>query len=188
MQHASLEQLGALARASRSRTARSSTYAAFTGLRWESWPDCDVVISACCTGQSTETVAYAPQPFEVLPGELASISVSPTRATAGTDVVLNVSGTLCRGADAQVDARIERAEEEPAVPDEPVARALFTPNSAGSWSAQITIPATTPAGTYIVGTQCLIGDRQFFIYLPPPPIELAAVPARPVPAPPRLTG
>ena len=51
-------------------------------------------------------VAYAPQPFEVLAGDLASMSVSPTQATAGTDVVVSVSGTLCRGANAQVDVGI----------------------------------------------------------------------------------
>jgi hypothetical protein len=136
----------------------------------------------------TETDVYGPQPFEVLPGELASISVSPTRATAGTDVVLNVSGTLCRGADAQVDVRIERAVGEEAAADDPVAREFFTPDSAGSWSGQITIPATTPPGTYLVGAQCFVGGQQFFIYLPPPTIELAAVPAQPVPAPARFTG
>jgi hypothetical protein len=136
-----------------------------------------------------ETDAYGPQPFEVLPVELASLSVSPTQVTAGTDVVLNVSGTLCRGADAQVDVRIERAGGEDAgAADEPVARELFTPDSAGSWSGQITIPAATPAGMYLVGAQCFVGGQQFFIYLPSPTIELAAVPARPVPAPPRLTG
>jgi hypothetical protein len=114
MQHASLEQVGALARASRSRYGAliyicrvyRSALGELAGLRRRH--------IRLLHRTATETVAYAPQPFEVLPGELASMSVSPTRATAGTDVVLNVSGTLCRGADAQVDARIERAEEEPA--------------------------------------------------------------------------
>ncbi len=39
-----------------------------------------------------ETDAYGPQPFEVLPGELGSLSVSPTQVTAGTDVCSTFPG------------------------------------------------------------------------------------------------
>jgi hypothetical protein len=116
--------------------------------------------------------AYAPQPFEVLPGDLASMSVSPTQATAGTTVVVSVSGTLCRGPNAQVDVGIPDLSRGA---DEFVAREFVTPDSAGNWSAQLTIPAATPAGSYLVAGQCSVANSQFFLYLPPPTIELLPV-------------
>ena len=118
--------------------------------------------------------AYAPQPFEVLAGELASMSVSPTQANAGTDVLVSVSGTLCRGVDAQADVGIPDASKGA---DEFIARVFVTPDSAGSWSAQLTIPATTTAGSYLVSTQCSVGNSQFFLYVPSPTIQLLLVAA-----------
>lgn len=97
------------------------------------------------------------------------MSVSPALATAGTDVVVSVSGTLCRGDSAHVDVGNPDASKGA---DEFVARAFVTPDSAGDWSAQLTIPATTPAGSYLVATQCSIVNRQFFLYLTAPAIEL----------------
>ena len=115
---------------------------------------------------------YAPQLFEVLAGDLASMSVSPTQATVGTDVVISVSGTLCRGTNAQVDVGIP---DESKGADEFIAREFVTPDSEGTWSAQLTIPATTPPGSYVVAGQCSAGNRPFFFYLPPPTIELLVV-------------
>ena len=117
-------------------------------------------------------VAYSPQPFEVLAGELASMSVSPTQATAGDDVVVSVSGTLCRGENAQADVRIF---DTGAQSDADIARVFVTGDSAGNWSGQLTLSGTTPAGRYLVGTQCVIDSRQFFLYLPPPTFVLVLV-------------
>jgi hypothetical protein len=120
---------------------------------------------------------YGPQPFEVLPGELASMAVTPTRAVAGTDVVLSVSGTLCRSINGQDVARVDLADFEAA--DEFLVRESVSPDPAGTWSAALTIPAGTPAGMYFVAAQCVINGFQFFIYLPSQLIVLepAAIPA-----------
>jgi hypothetical protein len=91
------------------------------------------------------------------------MAVSPTRAAAGVDVVLDVTGTLCRGTAAEIDVQVLLAGSEEA--DEPVARAVFAPDGDGSWAGQITIPAG-PAARYIVGVVCTVDGRQFFIYLP----------------------
>jgi hypothetical protein len=117
--------------------------------------------------------AYAPQPFQVLAGELASMSVSPAQAPAGADVVVDVSGTLCRDPNAQADVGILAAGAQQA--DEFVARVFVTPDSAGNWSTQLTVPAATPAGNYLVAAQCVVANRQFFLYLPPPTIQLVLV-------------
>ena len=116
--------------------------------------------------------AYASQPFDVLAGDLASMSVSSTASTPGADVVVSVSGTLCRGVNAQVDVGVPDRSKGA---DEFVARGFVTPDSAGSWSAQLTIPVSTPAGNYLVATQCSVGNRQFFLYLPTPTIQLVPV-------------
>ena len=71
--------------------------------------------------------AYAPQPFTVLPGELASLSVSPTQGTAGTDFYVTVAGTLCRGTDPSVDVGVFDPTLETA--DEFVARVSVTPDA-----------------------------------------------------------
>jgi hypothetical protein len=123
---------------------------------------------------SCGTDAYAPQPFQVQAGDLASISVSPTTATTGTDVLVNASGTLCRGAGAQADVGIFEAGAQS---DDFVARMVVAPDGTGSWSAQLVLPATTPAGTYRVGVQCNVAGRQFFLYVPPPTIQLLALAA-----------
>ncbi len=117
--------------------------------------------------------AYAPQSFQVLAGDLASIAVTPTQATAGTDVAVSVSGTLCRGANSQVDVDIPVLSNQ--VADEFVARVIVTPDSAGNWSAQLTIPSTAPAGSYLVSTQCRVGNLPFFFYVPAPTIHLVPV-------------
>lgn len=119
------------------------------------------VVAHC--SREIQPVAYAPQPFEVSAGDLASMSVSPTQAPVGVDVVLDVSGTLCRGPAPEADVTVALAGSEEA--DEFVARAVFTPDSAGTWAGRVTIPAGPPA-TYVVGVVCNIEGRQFFIYLP----------------------
>jgi hypothetical protein len=121
------------------------------------------VVAQCAPETSAPPVAYAPQPFEVLAGPSASLTVSPTRAPAGVDVVLDVSGTQCRGTAAEADVQVHLAGSEEA--DEPVASAQFTPDGDGSWAGQVTIPAG-PAATYVVGVVCTVEARQFFIYLP----------------------
>jgi len=109
--------------------------------------------------------AYASQPFTVLAGDPATMTVSPRSATAGRDVTVTVSGTLCRGADATVDIGIFlRVPEEFADADEFIARGPATPDADGTWSTQLTIPATAGPGTYGVGAQCIVGGFQFFLY------------------------
>ena len=124
--------------------------------------------------------AYGPQPFEVLAGELASMSASPTQATAGADAVIDVSGTLCRDPAAAVDVGVMAAGVEQA--DEFITRVSVTPDSAGTWSTQLTVPAATPAGSYVVTAACVVAGRQFFLYLPAPTIQLVLVVS------PRFTG
>ena len=58
------------------------------------------------------------------PGELASLSVSPTQGTAGTDFYVTVAGTLCRGTDPSVDVGVFDPTLETA--DEFVARERHT--------------------------------------------------------------
>jgi hypothetical protein len=109
--------------------------------------------------------AYGNQPFTVLAGEAATMTVSPRSATAGQDVTVTVSGTLCRGPAATVDVGIFlRLPEEIADADEFVARGPATPDADGNWSTQLTIPATAGPGTYGVGAQCIVGGDQFFLY------------------------
>lgn len=124
------------------------------------------VVAHCGPDSNTQPVEYAPQPFEVLAGGSASMSVSPTQAPAGVDVVLDVSGTLCQGSAPEVDVRVHLAGSEEG--GEFVARAFFTPDSEGNWSGQVTIPAG-PAATYAVGAVCNVEGQQFFIYLPASP-------------------
>jgi hypothetical protein len=109
--------------------------------------------------------AYGNQPFTVLAGEAATMTVSPRMATAGQDVTITVSGTLCRGADATVDIGIFlQVAEEFAEADEFVARGPAIPDADGNWSTQLIIPATAGPGTYGVGAQCIVGGFQFFLY------------------------
>jgi hypothetical protein len=133
---------------------------------------------------------YVNQPFTVLAGEAATLTVSPRSATAGTDVVVSVSGTLCRGEGATVDVGIfRRVPEEFAEADEFVARTTATPDAAGNWSSELTIPASSGAGTFGVGAQCFVGGAQFFLY---PTVDVvlsaAAAPAAPVTRQPSFTG
>ena len=96
---------------------------------WESWIFAVTVppvvapgsyrVVAQCSGEA-EPVAYIPQPFEVSAGDSATLSVSPTEAPAGVDVVLDVSGTLCRGPAPEADVTVALAGSEEA--DEFVAR------------------------------------------------------------------
>lgn len=124
------------------------------------------VVAQCAPESNGQPVEYAPQPFEVLAGGSASMSVSPTQAPAGIDVVLDVSGTLCQGSAPEVDVQVHLAGSEEG--GEFVARAFLTPDSEGNWSGQVTIPAG-PAATYIVGAVCNVEGQQFFIYLPASP-------------------
>ncbi len=139
--------------------------------------------------------AYLPHPFTVLePGVPPTLTVSPQRATAGTNVTLDVAGTLCRGPEPMVDVRVLLRVPEEFAGQADAARAVLTPDAGGDWAGQVTIPASAPAGTYGVGVQCSIrGGLQFFIYQPTPNVTLvpAAVPAPPVQLVPRrveLTG
>ena len=74
-----------------------------------------------------------------------AVSVSPTQGTAGTDFHVTVAGTLCRGTDPSVDVGVFDPTLETA--DEFVARVSVTPDAAGTWTTQVTIPAGTPAGS-----------------------------------------
>jgi hypothetical protein len=109
--------------------------------------------------------AYGNQPFTVLAGQAAAMTVSPRNATAGREITVTVSGTLCRAADSTVDIGIFfRVAEEFADADEFIARGPATPDADGNWSTQLTIPATAGPGTYGVGAQCIVGGFQFFLY------------------------
>lgn len=124
------------------------------------------VVAGCAPESNAQPVEYTPQPFEVLAGGSASLSVSPTQAPAGVDVVLDVSGTLCQGSAPEVDVQVHLAGSEEG--GEFVARAFFTPDSDGNWSGRMTIPAG-PSATYVVGAVCNVEGQQFFIYLPASP-------------------
>jgi hypothetical protein len=130
---------------------------------------------------------YGSQPFTVLEGELAIMTVSPLSAEAGQDVTVTVSGTLCRGEDATVDVEIF---EESSDPDEFVVRTTVTPDAEGDWTIELTIPASAPPGTYGVGAICNFDPLGFFLY-DRVDIELtapAAPPAPPVVREPSFTG
>jgi hypothetical protein len=135
--------------------------------------------------------AYGKQPFTILQGEPATMTVSPRSALAGEDVTVTVSGTLCRGDDAAVDIGIfVRVPEEFADADEFVARATSIPDAEGNWTAQLTIPASSGPGTYGVGVQCIVAGSQFFLYEPVDVVLSAAEapPAAPVTRQPSFTG
>ncbi len=121
------------------------------------------VVAQCTTGPDAAPVVYAPQPIEVLAGDSASMSVTPTRAPAGVDVVLDVAGSVCRGSSPQVEVQVHPAGSEEG--GEFVAAAVFTPDGDGNWSGQVVIPAGPPA-TYVVGAVCNLEGQPFFIYLP----------------------
>lgn len=135
--------------------------------------------------------AYGNQPFTILEGEPATMTVSPRSAQAGEDVTLTVSGTLCRGEDATVDVGIfVRVAEEFGEVDEFVDRTTSTPDAEGNWVAQLTIPASTAPGTYGVGAQCIVAGSPFFLYEPVDVVLSApeVPPAAPVTRPPPFTG
>jgi hypothetical protein len=131
--------------------------------------------------------AYGNQPFTILEGEPATMTVSPRSALAGKDVTVTVSGTLCRGEDAVVDVEIFLVAGDP---DEFVARATLTPDAEGNWVARLTIPASTAPGNYRVGAVCSVGALQSFLYPPVDVVLLApeAPPAPPVIREPSFTG
>jgi hypothetical protein len=121
------------------------------------------VVAQCAPETGPQPEAYGPQPFEVSTGDSASMSLSPRQAPAGVDVVVDISGTLCRGTAPQVDVQVHPVGNEEG--GEFVASAVFTPDGDGSWAGRLMIPAG-PATTYVVGVVCTIGGQQFFIYLP----------------------
>jgi hypothetical protein len=130
---------------------------------------------------------YGEQSFTILEGEHAAMTVSPLRARAGGDVIVSVSGTLCKGQDALADVGIFFRDAEEA--DELVARRTFTPDADGNWSGQLTIEDSLPA-VYRVATQCLVDGAQFFLY---DPVDIvltvpAALPPAPVSGQPSFTG
>jgi len=144
------------------------------------------LVAACRPDPSTQ-VAYAPQPFEVLPGSLASMSVAPGEGDAGTDLVLTMSGTLCRGESAEVEVRVFVAADEGSGSDAFAARASFVPDAEGNWSGTLTVPATAVAGDYGVSGECRVSGQQFFLYLPTARLLLVGPPP-PVSAGPTFTG
>jgi hypothetical protein len=131
--------------------------------------------------------AYGNQPFTIVQGESASMTVSPRSAEAGEDVIVTVSGTLCRGEDAAVDIGIFFEGQDP---DEFVARGTSSPATDGGWASQLTIPASTAPGTYFVGAQCSVAGLPFFLYEPVDVVLSApeAPPAPPVIREPSFTG
>lgn len=133
--------------------------------------------------------AYENQPFTIIEGEPATMTVSPRSAQAGEDVTVTVSGTLCRGEDAAVDVGIFlRVPEEIGEADEFVARTTATPDAEGNWVAQLTIPASIEPGTYGVGAQCLVAGLQFFLYEPVDVVLSEPEVAAPVTRAPSFTG
>jgi hypothetical protein len=131
--------------------------------------------------------AYGNQPFTIVQGESATMMVSPRSAEAGVDVIVTVSGTLCRGEDAAVDLGIFF---EFADPDEFVARGTSSPATDGGWASQLTIPASTAPGTYFVGATCSVAGLPFFLYERVDVVLSApeAQPAPPVVSEPTFTG
>ena len=115
------------------------------------------------------------------------MTVSPRSAVAGEDVIVTVSGTLCRGEDAAVDIGIFFEGQDP---DEFIARGTSSPATDGGWASQPTIPASTAPGTYLVGVQCSVAGLPFFLYEPVDVVLSApeAPPAPPVIRRPSFTG
>lgn len=146
------------------------------------------VTATCRTdANQAEGDAYGNQPFTIVEGAPATMTVSPRSAQAGADVTVTVSGTLCRGEDAAVDIGIFFEFGDP---DEFVARTTSSPDAEGNWAAQLTIPASTEPGTYVVGAQCIVAGSQFFLYEPIDVVlsAAAAPPAPPVIREPTFTG
>jgi hypothetical protein len=133
------------------------------------------LVAVCRPDPSTQ-VAYALAPFEVLPGPLASMSAAPREGVAGTDTVLTVSGTLCRGENAEVVVRVFLAADEESGSDAFAAQASFSPDAEGTWSGTLTVPGNAAAGDYGVGGECRINGQQFFLYLPPARLLLVGPP------------
>jgi hypothetical protein len=134
---------------------------------------------------------YGNQPFTILQGQPATMTVSPRDAQAGEGVTVTVSGTLCRGENAVVDIGIfVRVPEELGEADEFVARATSSPATDGGWASQLTIPAASAPGTYGVGAQCIVAGFQFFLYDTVDIVLSApeAAPASPVVRQPSFTG
>jgi hypothetical protein len=144
------------------------------------------LVAVCRPDPSTQ-VAYAPQPFEVLPGPLASMSATPSEGVAGTDLVLTVSGTLCRGEGAAVDVRVFLAADEGVGTNAFAAQARFLPDADGNWAGMLSVPGTAIAGDYSVVGECSVNGQQFFLYLPPPRLLLVGPPP-PVILRPTFTG
>jgi hypothetical protein len=146
------------------------------------------VVATCKPDRNAfEGVEYGIQPFTILEGEEATMTVSPLRARAGTDIMVTASGTLCRGPDATVELRAFVRFTEDA--DEFVAQTTVTPAADGTWTGQFTIPNAL-AVTYGVTGHCLFGDISFILY-PVADIVVSpteAPPARPLPARPTFTG
>ena len=121
--------------------------------------------------------AYGNQPFEIIQGEAATMTVSPRSAVAGEDIVVIVSGTLCLGEDTVVDIGIFFEGQDP---DEFVAREMSNPATDGGWASQLTIPASAAPGTYFVGASCSVAGLPFFLY-ERVDVELLAPEAPPAP-------
>lgn len=148
------------------------------------------VRATCFPDDSQAGEDYQPEPFTVLASETQPVlTVSPRQAEAGRDVVLSAAGTLCRGEDAGIRVLVSL---EGGDPDEFPAQAEVEPDAEGDWSLQLTIPGSTPPGTYQVAAICSLGSETFFSYLPAPTIVLTSSattpPAVAVPGRPRFTG
>jgi hypothetical protein len=144
------------------------------------------LVAQCRPDPSTQ-VAYAPQPYEVLPGPLASLSAAPGQGVAGSDLALIVSGTLCRGENAEVDVRVFLAADEGSGSDAFAARASFPSDGEGNWSGTLTVPGSAVAGDYGVLGECRVSGQQFFLYLPTARLLLVGPPP-PVSVGPTFTG
>ncbi len=131
---------------------------------------------------------YQPRPFRVLAATAPTISVSPSQARAGQATRFTLSGTLCQGSNARVEARaFLRTPESIGQADEFVARETFLSDASGTWGGVLTLPATLRAGTYGIAAICEVEGRALFTYLPVPEVVLTTA-AAPTPAPLRLTG
>ncbi|MGH9209546.1 MAG: hypothetical protein ACRD2C_02580 [Acidimicrobiales bacterium] len=156
-------------------------------------PATDYAVTATCKTDPDQADGdqYDDQTFTVVAGDEATMTVSPLAARAGQDVVVTLSGTLCQGDEATVDVGIfERAPEGTGDAGEFLVRNTAIPEDDGSWTTELTIPASASPGTYGVSGECSVGGFQFFLYETTDIVLSAAQapPAVPVPGQPRLTG
>lgn len=109
---------------------------------------------------------FPPVRFTVLPGEVATLGVSPLVVRVGSgDVTLSVSGNVCRARPGTRTEVLVRADEvigpDPAL--QGVGRTVVATDENGEWSAEFTIETDHPA-LFFVRARCQIGDGQELLW------------------------